>query len=346
MARKEKRNVRFDNRHVRLKTGETQKKNGYEYRWTTKDGKRHSIFATTLDALREMEADLAADQHDGIKTDIKGLTVNDCYNLWKELKRGIKDSTFKNYIYMYEMFVMPTFGKKRVVQYGFTEDQKVQVVAGIECDGYSYVSARTARDRDRLRSSVLKNMGWNLYRVWSAEWYKNPEIEGQKLVAFLQRAIRACDEKIKVLEEQKRKEEEAKRAELEKARAAREAEERRKQREQEAKEAKLRAEREEAERKRQEEAERKAAKLRADQEAAKKREEERRQAEEQRRRELELKRQLSDLSWVKPGVRVNHNRYGAGVVLSVAKDIIKVRFGQTEPRNCTEVSSCRRGSRS
>ena len=102
--------------NVRLKTGETQKKNGYEYRWTTKDGKRHSIFATTLDALREMEADLAADQHDGIKTDIKGLTVNDCYNLWKELKRGIKDSTFKNYIYMYEMFVMPTFGKKRVVQ--------------------------------------------------------------------------------------------------------------------------------------------------------------------------------------------------------------------------------------
>ena len=28
MARKEKRNVRFDSRHVRLRTGETQKKNG------------------------------------------------------------------------------------------------------------------------------------------------------------------------------------------------------------------------------------------------------------------------------------------------------------------------------
>ena len=59
MARKEKRNVRFDNRHVRLRTGETQKKNGYEYRWTTPDGKRHSIFATTLDSLRDMEAELA-----------------------------------------------------------------------------------------------------------------------------------------------------------------------------------------------------------------------------------------------------------------------------------------------
>ena len=115
MARKEKRNVRFDSHHVRLKTGETEKQNGYEYRWTTNDGKRHSVFAKTLDELREMENDLAADKRDGIKTDVKGLTVNDCFNLWKELKRGIKDSTFKNYIYMYEMFVMPTFGKKKVV---------------------------------------------------------------------------------------------------------------------------------------------------------------------------------------------------------------------------------------
>lgn len=116
MAKTEKRNVRFDSRHVRLKTGESEKKHGYEYRWTTPDGKRHSIYATTLDALREMETELVINKRDGIKTDVRGLTVNDCYNLWKELKRGIKDSTFKNYIYMYEMFVMPTFGKKRVVQ--------------------------------------------------------------------------------------------------------------------------------------------------------------------------------------------------------------------------------------
>ena len=116
MAKTEKRNVRFDSRHVRLKTGESEKKHGYEYRWTTLDGKRHSIYATTLDALREMETELVINKRDGIKTDVRGLTVNDCYNLWKELKRGIKDSTFKNYIYMYEMFVMPTFGKKRVVQ--------------------------------------------------------------------------------------------------------------------------------------------------------------------------------------------------------------------------------------
>ena len=82
-----------------------------------------------------------------------------------------------------------------------------QYVAGIECDGYSYASARTARDRDRLRSVVLTNMGWNLYRVWSAEWAKNPEVEGEKLIAFLREAVRACDEKVRLLEEQKRSEE-------------------------------------------------------------------------------------------------------------------------------------------
>lgn len=117
MGKAVKRNVRFDSRHIRLKKGETEKaKGGYEYRWSTEDGKRHSLYAPTLDKLREMEEELAADKHDGIKTDVKGLTVNDCYKLWKDLKRGIKDSTFKNYIYMYETYVMPTFGKKRVTQ--------------------------------------------------------------------------------------------------------------------------------------------------------------------------------------------------------------------------------------
>jgi hypothetical protein len=205
-----------------------------------------------------------------------------------------------------------------------------QFVAGIECDGFSYVAARTARDRDRLRSTVLKNMGWNLYRVWSAEWYKNPEIEGQKLLTFIKAAIVASEAKIKQIEEEQRKAEEAKRAEIKKARAAREAEERKRQQELEQKEAKLKAEREAAARKKAEEAERKAAKLRADQEAARKREEERRAAEEQRRKEAEERKNRTDLSWVKVGVRVNHKRFGNGIITSISKDQIKVRFGKDE----------------
>ena len=65
-------------------------------------------------------------------------------------------------------------------------------VAGIECDGPAYARARTARDRDRLRKAVLEQMGWRMVRVWSAEWIKNPEIEGRKLTQFIDAAIAAA----------------------------------------------------------------------------------------------------------------------------------------------------------
>jgi hypothetical protein len=46
-------------------------------------------------------------------------------------------------------------------------------VLGIECDGRMYHSSTVARERDRLRSQVLKDRGWKLYRVWSTDWYHN-----------------------------------------------------------------------------------------------------------------------------------------------------------------------------
>ena len=68
--KKEKRQttVRFDSHHVRLRTGEVQRKNGsYMYRWTDKLGKRNTIYAATLEDLREQEEQILVDQHDGIK---------------------------------------------------------------------------------------------------------------------------------------------------------------------------------------------------------------------------------------------------------------------------------------
>lgn len=57
-----------------------------------------------------------------------------------------------------------------------------EFIVGIECDGISYSQARTARDRDHLRKTILKNMGWNLYRVWSTEWFRNPKSESEALL--------------------------------------------------------------------------------------------------------------------------------------------------------------------
>lgn len=63
-------------------------------------------------------------------------------------------------------------------------------VLGIECDGATYHAARTVRERERLRQTVLKDMGWNIYRIWSTDWIKNPFIEGQKLIEVIEEAIR------------------------------------------------------------------------------------------------------------------------------------------------------------
>lgn len=55
-------------------------------------------------------------------------------------------------------------------------------VLAIECDGATYHSSKTARDRDRLRQEVLERMGWKFYRIWSTDWFRNKQIEKQRLL--------------------------------------------------------------------------------------------------------------------------------------------------------------------
>ncbi len=65
-----------------------------------------------------------------------------------------------------------------------TEDD---FVLGILCDGPFYAAAQTARDRDRLRQSVLENLGWRLIRVWSSDWRFDP----QRQIERIEQAIAA-----------------------------------------------------------------------------------------------------------------------------------------------------------
>ena len=55
-------------------------------------------------------------------------------------------------------------------------------VAGVECDGASYHSSRSARDRDRLREEVLRGLGWNIVRIWSTDWFSDPSGSTDRLV--------------------------------------------------------------------------------------------------------------------------------------------------------------------
>jgi very-short-patch-repair endonuclease len=59
----------------------------------------------------------------------------------------------------------------------------------IECDGASYHSAATARDRDHLRQRVLERLGWKIHRIWSTEWWGNPEREAQRAIRALEKEM-------------------------------------------------------------------------------------------------------------------------------------------------------------
>jgi very-short-patch-repair endonuclease len=61
-------------------------------------------------------------------------------------------------------------------------------VLGIECDGAAYHNARSARDRDRLRQSVLEEHGWILHRIWSTDWFQRPKEQLERTVAAIEAA--------------------------------------------------------------------------------------------------------------------------------------------------------------
>ena len=62
------------------------------------------------------------------------------------------------------------------------------ILLGIECDGATYHSAQSARDRDRLRQQVLEGLGWHIHRIWSTDWFRNPDRELRKAVEAIEAA--------------------------------------------------------------------------------------------------------------------------------------------------------------
>lgn len=57
---------------------------------------------------------------------------------------------------------------------------------GVECDGATYHSAKSARDRDRLRQDILEGLGWRIRRIWSTDWFKNPQAQLQPIINDLE----------------------------------------------------------------------------------------------------------------------------------------------------------------
>lgn len=67
-------------------------------------------------------------------------------------------------------------------------DRAGHYILGIETDGPSYRKGRSARDRDRLRRTVLEDHGWSMHRVWSADWFQRPNEQLDLIVAAIKAA--------------------------------------------------------------------------------------------------------------------------------------------------------------
>ena len=115
MVKVQNENKRRDKDRIVLRKGESQRTNGsYMYRWVDEEGKRKTVYAKTLDQLRAQEESIQKDRLDRVKTEARFITVDDMYERWVQLKRGLKDNTFQNYVYLYGMFIKPLIGDKRV----------------------------------------------------------------------------------------------------------------------------------------------------------------------------------------------------------------------------------------
>ena len=71
--------------------------------------------------------------------------------------------------------------------------QPGKFVLAIECDGATYHSSYTARDRDRLRQQQLQNLGWTFHRIWSTDWFMRKHEEVERAVRAFNMAVAASD---------------------------------------------------------------------------------------------------------------------------------------------------------
>lgn len=120
---------RKDSNRTVLKTGESQRKDGsYDYRWTDLAGKRHSVYAKTLAELREKEKEIDKEIAAGIKHHSNTMTTDELFELWIDLKRGVRSSTVKVYRDIHKYQISPLLGDIIIKNLSFSTIKKTYIV--------------------------------------------------------------------------------------------------------------------------------------------------------------------------------------------------------------------------
>lgn len=117
---------RKDNKGRNLNRGEFQRKDlRYQYKYVDMDGKTRTIYDWDLASLRVKERQIQRDLEDGLYSKINNrYTVNDMFDRYIDMKTELKQSTRTNYRYMYDNYVRPSFGCKRIVDVKYSDVKK------------------------------------------------------------------------------------------------------------------------------------------------------------------------------------------------------------------------------
>ena len=89
------------------------------------------------------------------------------------------------------LILEPQYGVgKYLIDFAVRNPKDLSVFAlAVECDGASYHSQPTARERDRLRQELLESRGWKFHRIWSTDWFRDPDLEVSRCLDALAMSI-------------------------------------------------------------------------------------------------------------------------------------------------------------
>lgn len=113
---------RKDSKGRNLRTGESERKDGYyQYRWTV-NGKEKTVYATTLSDLRKKEVQIKRDIEDGIDSKAADtLTFEDMFNKWMKSRENLRGTTLTTNRKNYEWHVKERLGNKKIADIKYSD---------------------------------------------------------------------------------------------------------------------------------------------------------------------------------------------------------------------------------
>ena len=115
---------KVDNKGRHLGENITYDRNRKRYRYSYKDasGEFRSIYSTSLDKLMDRINNIDSMLIDVMNCyEVEKTTVNDVFDRYLSSKVNLRSTTMSNYTYMYDKFIRPSFGKKKIAKIVFSD---------------------------------------------------------------------------------------------------------------------------------------------------------------------------------------------------------------------------------